>query len=250
MSTALLDIEDLGEAVREGRPLRPAQRYRIRFAQGDLNFRPLEVSDPAPLGRQILHAAGLGPNAEVSLFAILPSGDFEDVRLDEPFDLRGNGVERFIAFQTDRDFKLTLNGQQLEWGKPAISGTTLHALARAGANEAVFLKVQGHDDRVIEPSDLVDLAAPGVEHFYTAARPVPTYEIIVNSRPRVVHDPKVTFEQVVQIAFPGPHEPNVTFTVTFRHAASVPHAGELGADGVVEVQKKGTVFNVTRTVQS
>jgi hypothetical protein len=250
MSTALLDIEDLGEAVREGRPLRPAQRYRIRFAQGDLNFRPLEVSDPVPLGRQILQAAGLGSTPEISLFAILPSGDFEDVRLDEPFDLRAHGAERFIAFQTDRSFKLTLNGHQIEWGKPVISGAALYALAKASANEAVFLKVQAHDDRMIEQGDLVDLAAPGVEHFYTAARPVPTYEIIVNSRPRVVHDPKVTFEQVVQIAFPGSHDPNVTFTVTFRHAASRPHAGELGAGGSVEVQKKDTVFNVTRTVQS
>ena len=250
MSTALLDIEDLGEAVREGRPLRPAQHYRIRFAQGDLSFRPLEVSDPVLLGRQILQAAGVGSNAEVSLFAVLPSGDFEDVRLDEPFDLRGHGAERFIAFQTDRDFKLTLNDHQVEWGKPAISGATLHALAKAGANEAVFLRVPGHDGRLIEMGELVDLAAPGVEHFYTVARPVPTYEIIVNARPRVIHDPKVTFEQVVQIAFPGPHDPNVTFTVTFRHAASRPHAGELGAGGSVDVQKKGTVFNVTRTVQS
>lgn len=250
MSTALLEIEDLGEAVREGRPLRPAQRYRIRYAQGDLNFRPLDVADPVPLGRQILLAAGVDVSADLSLFAILPSGDFEDVRLDEPFDLRGRGAERFVAFQTDRDFKLTLNGHQLEWGKPAISGSALYALAKIEGNEAVFLKVKGGEDRLIEAGELVDLTALGIEHFYTAARPVPTYEIIVNSRPRVVHDPKVTFEQVVQIAFPGAHEPNVTFTVTFRHAASTPHAGELGAGGVVEVHKKGTVFNVTRTVQS
>jgi hypothetical protein len=250
MSTALIEIEDLGEAVREGRPLRPAQRYRISYAQGDLNFRPLEVADPVPLGRQILLAAGVDTNADFSLFAILPSGDFEDVRLDEPFDLRGRGAERFVAFQTDRDYKLTLNGHQLEWGKPAISGGTLYILAKVGGNEVVFLKVPGGEDRLIEPGDLVDITVPGVEHFYTAAKPVPVYEIIVNARPRVVHDPKISFEQIVQLAFPGPHEPNVTFSMTFRHAVSTPHAGELGPGGVVEVHKKGTVFNVTRTVQS
>jgi hypothetical protein len=47
----------------------------------------------------------------------------------------------------------------------------------------------------------------------------------------------------------GAQEPNVVFSMTYRHAASKPHAGELGPGGVVEV-KKGTVFNVTRTVQS
>jgi hypothetical protein len=59
----------------------------------------------------------------------------------------------------------------------------------------------------------------------------------------------VTFEQIVQLAFPGPHEPNVIFSVTYRNAASTPHAGELGPGGVVQV-KNGTIFNVTRTVQS
>ncbi len=37
------------------------------------------------------------------------TGDFEDVRLDEPFDLRGVGAERFVAFPTDRDFKFEVN---------------------------------------------------------------------------------------------------------------------------------------------
>jgi hypothetical protein len=102
---------------------------------------------------------------------------------------------------------------------------------------------------VIEHGDLIDLTAPGIERFITAPRPAPTIEIIVNSRPRVVTGRQVTFEQIAQLAFPGQHAPNVVFSMTYRHAASKPHAGELGAGGIVEV-KKGTVFNVTRTVQS
>jgi hypothetical protein len=65
-----------------------------------------------------------------------------------------------------------------------------------------------------------------------------------------VPEREVTFEQIVQLAFPGSHEPNVVFSMTFRHAASKPHAGELSAGGVVEVKKKETVFNVTKTIQS
>lgn len=245
-----LEFDDLGEALSEGRALRPTRGYRIRFAQDDLNFRNLDVADPKPLGRQILTDAGCDPHDGYSLFAILPCGDFEDVRLDEPFDLRERGAERFIAFQTDRDFKLTLNDHQLEWGKPAIGGAALYVLANIGDNEAVFLEVRGGEDRLIEPADLIDLTAPGIERFITAPRPPKTFEIIVNSRPREVEEKQVTFEQVVQLAFPGPHETNVVFSMTYRHAASTPHAGELGAGGRVEVKKKGTVFNVTRTVQS
>jgi hypothetical protein len=243
----LLEYDDLGAALREGRALRPAREYRFLLAQGDLNFQSRHVSDPVPLGRQLLEAADLDPQDGYSLFAIMPTGDFEDVLLNEPFDLRARGAERFIAFQTDRDFKLTLNKEELRWGKPAISGAVLYGLAKPGEGEAVFLEVPSGEDRVIEPGDLVDLTQPGIEHFITAKK---GFEIIVNSRQRTVPNRTVTFEEIVQLAFPGQHEPNVVFSMTFRHAASTPHAGELGAGGSVDVKKKGTVFNVTRTVQS
>ncbi|WP_299107940.1 multiubiquitin domain-containing protein [uncultured Bradyrhizobium sp.] len=243
----LLDYDDLGNALREGRALRPARGYRFLLAQGDLNFQSRVVSDPVPLGRQLLEAAALDPRDGYSLIAILPSGDFEDVRLNEPFDLRERGAERFIAFQTDRDFKLTLNDHELLWGKPVISGTVLYGLAKPGEGEAVFLEVPGGEDRLIEHGELIDLVQPGIERFITARL---TFEIIVNSRPRTVNARTVTFEQIVQLAFPGQHEPNAVFSMTYRHAASTPPAGELGVGGSVDVKKKGTVFNVTRTVQS
>ena len=243
------EIEDVGLAISEGRPLNVAENYRIKFANGDLDFVPLMVSDPVPLGRQILIAAGLQAKSGVSLFAILASGDFEDVRLDEPFDLRERGVERFVAFTADRDYKLTIDGAQVEWGKRIISGSILHALAEVDADKAVFLEVPGGTDRLIEAEDLIDLDEPGVERFITAPKPHPQVEIIVNARPRIVPGPDVTFEQIVQLAFPGAPEANVVFSMTYRHAKSKPHQGELGIGGVVTV-KKGTTFNVTRTVQS
>lgn len=76
------------------------------------------------------------------------------------------------------------------------------------------------------------------------------YLITVNSREDPVPTAHVTFEQVVQLAFPGAHEANVKFSMTFRHVDSKPHAGELSAGGSVEVRHKGSTFNVTRTVQS
>ena len=236
--------------MRQNRPLRPARGYRILYAQGGADFRPLTVADPVPRGRQILISAGVDPKDDYSLFAILPNGDFEDVRLDEPFDLRARGAERFIGFQTDRDFKLTLNGHQLTWGKPVIGGTALYALGKVGPNEAVFLEVRGGPSRLIQPNELVDLAAPGVEHLVTGPKPAQGYEITVNSRVDSVPAAHVTFEQVVRLAFPGPHGPNIVFAMTFRHAESKPHAGELAPGGAVEVKHKGTIFNVTKADKS
>ena len=246
-----LEYDDVGEALRDGRALRRARQYRIRYAQGDLNFRTLTVSDPVPLGRQILMSAGVSPNAGYSLFAILPTGDFEDVRLDEPFDLRERGAERFVAFQTDRDYKLTLNGDQLAWGKPAIHGAALYGLAKTGAEEAVFLVVPGGKDRLVEPDELIDLTAPGIERFITARKPTTEFEIIVNARPHVVAAQIVTYEEVVKLAFPGfQAQRNIIFVMTYRRAASKPHAGNLGSGGRVEVEKTGTIFNVTKADKS
>lgn len=82
------------------------------------------------------------------------------------------------------------------------------------------------------------------------SQPITKYEIIVNARPRIIRDEDVAFEQVVELAFPGPHGPNITFSMTYRHAASKPHAGELGPGGIVKVKKEGTIFNVTKTDKS
>jgi hypothetical protein len=162
------DVEDVGAAVREGRPVRQARAYRIEVSNESLDCRAITLTDPVPLGRQILAAAGGEPVDAYSLFAILPSGDFEDIRLDEPFDLRQRGAERFVMFQTDREFKLTLDNDQLQWGKPVISGAALYKLAKAKESDAIFLEVRGGgEDRLIERTELIDLTKPGIERFYT-----------------------------------------------------------------------------------
>lgn len=220
--------------------------YRIEVGGENLNFRQVEIEDSMPTGRQILEEAGLAPVDEHSLFAILPSGDFEDVRLDEPFDLRDKGAERFVAFRSDRDFRLTLNDREIRWGAATVSGATLYILAGSPQGQAVFLDARGGEDRLIESDELIDLASPGVERFVTTRR---SYKIVVNAREKTVPNRDVSFEQIIELAFPGASGPNVDFTMTYRHAASKPHAGELFPGGVVQV-KNGSVFNVTRTVQS
>lgn len=245
------DFDDVGDAIREGRALREAAAYRIRFGLDGLTFRNINVPDPVPTGRQILASAGLDHRTDYILYAYLDAGDFEDVRLDETFDLRGKGAERFIAFKSDRDFKFSLNGRQLAWGNANMLGSVLYDLADTSPDDAVFLEVCGGEDRLIEPDDRINLDAPGVERFITAPKPQTGYVILVNSVEETVPDKHVTFEQVVKLSHPNaPPETNVKFSMTYRNAASLPHAGELGEGGSVEVKKKGTIFNVTRTVQS
>lgn len=245
------DFDDVGDAIREDRPLREAATYRIRFALDGLTFRHIDVPDPVPTGQQILDSAGLDRRNDYLLFALLASGDFEDIRLDETVDLRGKGVERFIAFKSDRDFKFFLDDRQMAWGRAEVMGNVLYDLADPSPEEAIFLEVGGGEDRLVDPDDRVNLDVPGIERFIVAPRPTKGYVIVVNAVEETVQDKHVTFEQVVKLSHPdAPPETNVKFSMTYRNAASLPHAGELGEGGFVEVKKHGTIFNVTRTVQS
>jgi len=75
-----------------------------------------------------------------------------------------------------------------------------------------------------------------------------TFSIIVNGRPREVTDHKLTYLQVVQLAYPGetPTE-TIVFTVTFSNPHG--HDGSL-TEGQDVVVKDGMIFNVRKTDRS
>ncbi|HEX7948890.1 MAG TPA: multiubiquitin domain-containing protein [Candidatus Limnocylindrales bacterium] len=72
--------------------------------------------------------------------------------------------------------------------------------------------------------------------------------IIVNTREHQVEKGKITFEQVVALAFPVPSGPNVTYTMTV-HRGQGHSSHELLPGESVEVID-GMVFDVTPTVRS
>lgn len=144
--------------------------YRIRLTKDGVTFTDASVADPIPVGRQILAAAGIRDVENYSLFAILPNGEFEDVRLDETFDLRGKGTEVFAYFETDRSFNFTVEERQMSWGKNLISGKALRNLAGVDERYTIYLEVRGGHDRPIADTDLVDLSGKGIERFITVIR--------------------------------------------------------------------------------
>ena len=167
-----IELESIGAAIRDADSFHMANRYRIVLVDEQLNERNLDLSDPVPTGRQILQAAEVRPVADYSIYAILSSGEFEDLRLDETYDLRGRGAERFVIFQTDRQFKFSIDDRQMEWGKPSISGKVLKALAGVPTDTYdVYLEVRGGgQDLLIRDADLIDLSKPGIERFITLIR--------------------------------------------------------------------------------
>lgn len=74
------------------------------------------------------------------------------------------------------------------------------------------------------------------------------FKIIVNGREKIFTDKKITFNQVVELAF-GSVDPNTTYTVTYRKGEQPRHEGSLVSGESVPV-KSGMIFNVTATNKS
>ncbi|MEM7432634.1 MAG: multiubiquitin domain-containing protein [Pseudomonadota bacterium] len=158
------NVDDLAEAVRENRPLRPGT-YRVLLGDDSLQFEPIVLNDPIVLGRQLIEAAEAKPVDEHAALAWLASGDFEDIRLDEPFDLRARGAERVLVVRSDRSFRFKIDENDLEWPFACISGAALKRLAALPPNYNLWQEVAGGHDIKIGDKDLIRLDAPGVERF-------------------------------------------------------------------------------------
>ncbi|MGC5015762.1 multiubiquitin domain-containing protein [Streptosporangium sp. DT93] len=78
----------------------------------------------------------------------------------------------------------------------------------------------------------------------------PVTTIIVNARPHPWRARSITFEQVVELAYPGqPPTDQDTFTVRYSRGHDGHGAGSLTAGRSVNV-KNGMVFDVVRTSRS
>jgi len=94
----------------------------------------------------------------------------------------------------------------------------------------------------------MDMSTQGTE---TQAEHGKSHEvtIIVNGRERTVEEKDVSFEEVVELAFPGsPTGPNIVYTVAYRKAAGN-KSGDLLPGQSVKV-KQGTILDVTQTDKS
>lgn len=209
-----------------------SSQFGYQLAVADLAFQNFPIGDPVPVGSQILLGAGLRPAESFSLVALLPSGDFEDVGLNQTYDLRGKGVEKFIAFQSDRLFRLNANGSELLWGLSSIAATILRVLTGAKPDQALYLDVPGGQDKLIPDDGVLDLTAPGVERIVLGPKPVPGFEIVVlfNGQPR---PQQVTEKELMQLVFDR------------ARAAFGNPPGDL-----VLVNEAGTILDLAQTVKA
>jgi hypothetical protein len=77
-----------------------------------------------------------------------------------------------------------------------------------------------------------------------------TFTIIVNARKKTVKDDKLSFDQVVKLAFEHPLTgPNIMYTITYSNGPRENPEGNLLEGKSVKI-KDGMIFNVIQTDKS
>jgi hypothetical protein len=144
---------------------------------------------------------------------------------------------------------LVINGKHYQWDHQFITGEQIKTLGEIPADDELYLKVKdGYKDELIKNHEKVDLAREGLDHFYSKQ---PTIVIIVNARQEHWHEKKITYDQVVKLAFPdyNPNNPNIVYTVTYKHGPHQNPEGSMVKGDSVFVHNK-MIFNVSKTDKS
>lgn len=76
-------------------------------------------------------------------------------------------------------------------------------------------------------------------------------DVAINGELRQVTDRTVTYEQIVELAFPSlTADPNSTFTVLYRKTDNNRSEGSLVPGASVKVHRQGSSFSVTHSIRS
>jgi hypothetical protein len=146
---------------------------------------------------------------------------------------------------------LTIDGKQYKWHHQYITGNEVRNLGNISKEDKVFLAIkQPWADEPIFDDARIDLARPGIEHFYSKKQDDHHVVIIVNGRQRNWDERTISYEQVARLAFENYVENDSTiYTVTYTDGPGQNQEGSIVKGDKVYV-KNEMKFNVTATNRS
>lgn len=144
----------------------------------------------------------------------------------------------------------TFNGKVHHWYHQYILGAELRDIFSIPADNDIFLSVvKPWKDEHIQDDTKVDLAREGVEHFYSKPKN-PAFTIIVNGTPHSWNKHKISFEEVVALAY-GAYDsnPNIRYTVHYSKGPDENPKGAMEVGDEVFVTNK-MEFSATKANKS
>ncbi len=145
--------------------------------------------------------------------------------------------------------KLTVNHKHFEWYREYINGKQVKHLENVNEYDQLFLAIEKPgEDELITDDAKINLALPGVEHFYSVE--VAKEEIIVNGTSVKWDKNKITFKEVVTIAYGNYKESAMmVYTVAYEDGPKQNTEGSMLKNDVVFIKNK-MIFHATSTYKS
>ncbi|WLT40276.1 multiubiquitin domain-containing protein (plasmid) [Synechocystis sp. B12] len=145
----------------------PDQTADRRQLAVTVNDQRVELSDTTSTGEQILAAARLRPAADYALLRWPDSGPTNEVALDDIIKLPRSGpLLAFFAIKSDRVSYFTLDEERYAWAG-RLDADTVRRVGHVDPAMDLWLELTDQGDRLIQPGEVIDLDAPGVERLYT-----------------------------------------------------------------------------------
>jgi hypothetical protein len=220
------------------------------IAKGSLKFviegKEYETFEQYKTGAELKELAGIPLETELFLSISKPYQD-ELIENETRVNLARPETEYFFV---KKKLQFNINGELFTWYKQYIRGVQIRELGNIPAEDDIFLDIkEGWQDDQILDDEVVDLARPGKEKFFSKPRPT-EFTIIVNARPRTWKEANISFEQLVVLAF-GTYDnnPNKGYTVTYSRGWEPKPEGTMVKTSVVYVKNK-MIFDVTATDKS
>lgn len=220
------------------------QKKALEFVVEGKQF---ETIDQYKTGAELKQLAEIPEEVELYLSNKEPGYDHEIISNDTRVNLARTDLELFFV---KKKLPFTINGLSFVSYSQYITGRKIRLLGNIDEDDQIFLDIKGpYQDDLIENDEIVDLARPGKEHFIS--RPVDKEVIlIVNSRNKSWSEPKISFEQVVVLAFGSYNDhPDKVYTVTYKRGPEPKPEGTMVKGDVVRVKNK-MIFNVTEADKS
>lgn len=151
--------------------------------------------------------------------------------------------------QSERTAHVRVHIDQKPYHSPnPTTGMALYLLGSVQAGLELYREVTGDkEDTGIENGPEI-IRVTEDEHFHSGAQK--EYGIIVNGKKKTVTSKKLTFDQLIDLAFnPRPVGPNIMFTITYDSGPKANPEGELLPGHTVKI-KDGMEFIVTPTDKS
>lgn len=202
----------------------------IAIAGFSLTCHDHSIVEGAPTGAQLAAVAGFKPEQAATVLEMLSNGELEDRRPDERVSLR-DSTRKFVIVESDRSYKLTLDGTRVDWPCRVISGGQLRKLGQVSAEREVYQDLPGSAERIIGEHDLVDLGAANVEVFKTRKH---TWKLNVQGVLLTLDEPSIVVRTAIKEAG---FDPTKNWIIILR-VRNQPNR-EVGLDDVIDLRTPG-----------